>query len=243
MLGRRGIRRSAPQFLLVALAIGLAFVLMAASRAQSSSTPIGFHDGNSDVVGETWRCSAFGWTVDPDNVDRDLDVQVLSDGEVVATTVANLPRADLTECTGGSCSFNVPLFELITANEVHSITVQAWDEETGAWVDLSGTPKTLKCMGYPEGWHDGVEGEVSEAWQCNATGWAVDPERRGDDVRVTIFSDGEMVAEGLASDYRDGLEGVCVGGTCSFSFDLFDRITSGVQHAISAQAHDDETIR
>ncbi|MBM3121472.1 MAG: hypothetical protein FJZ97_04720, partial [Chloroflexi bacterium] len=187
------------------MALTLAFVLMGAARHQSSLVPIGFHDGDSDVVGETWRCSAFGWAVDPDDVNRDLQVQVLADGVVVATTKANLPRAGLEECPEGSCSFGVPLWGLISANQEHEITVQALDEGTGAWINLSGTPKTLKCMGYPEGWHDGGKGVVSEPWQCHAAGWAVDPERRDEDVWVTIFSDGEMVAEGLASDYRDGL--------------------------------------
>ncbi len=114
-----------------------------------SVIPEGYHDGGEGDV-EANNCSAFGWTVDPDNRDRDLDVRILSDDdpEPVATTVADLLREDVSACPGGTCGFNVDLWGLISAGETHQITVQAFDVETAAWVDLESTPKDLTCHPY-----------------------------------------------------------------------------------------------
>jgi CSLREA domain-containing protein len=206
--------------------------------------PVGWHEG---PFGEAWAsgCSAYGWTYDPDNVTREVQVRVLVDdmSEPVAMAPASLLGRSR-ECPDDTCVFSVPLWGLIAANVPHQITAQALDVETGAWVDLSGTSGTLTCFGWPEGSHDGSEGVVTETSQCNANGWAVDPERRDQDVQVRVLSDeGEIVAEGPAGDYREDMEslGICEGGTCGFSFGLFDQLTNGVQHMIQAQAYDLET--
>jgi CSLREA domain-containing protein len=106
--------------------------------------PEGFHDGSEGTV-DINSCNAFGWAADPDDPNRDLQVQILY-GDGIITTTANLLREDVTECKGGTCGFNVNLWDLIATDVPHEITAQAYDVESDLWVDLEATPKTLTCL-------------------------------------------------------------------------------------------------
>jgi len=130
--------------MLVILAIGF-LVSGNASGQELPIFPEGFHDGMEGTVNAA-GCSAFGWAVDPDDLDRDLKIQILSDGSQVATTTANLLREDVGSCTGGTCGFYVNLWGVISADKAHKITVQAFDEESGDWWNLEATPKSLTCQ-------------------------------------------------------------------------------------------------
>ena len=119
----------------------------AAQPTRVGRLPEGFHDGSSGNVNQE-DCVAFGWAVDPDDRDEDINVRVLSDGEVVAETVASIYRPDLNVpngCSGGTCGFRFDLWKLVSHNEQHSIHVQAQDLQTDKWRYLSSTPKTLTC--------------------------------------------------------------------------------------------------
>ena len=116
-----------------------------ATYAQGSTLPEGFHDGMEGTV-DANSCTAVGWAVDPDDRNRDLQVQILSDGSPVITMTANLLREDVGACPGGTCGFGVNLWGLISAGQVHQITAQAYDEETEAWLNLGATPKSLTCQ-------------------------------------------------------------------------------------------------
>lgn len=107
--------------------------------------PEGFHDGERGNV-DSNSCTAFGWAVDPDNRDRDVEVRILADGLPVATTTADLLRPDVTECPGGTCGWSVNLWGLISERETHTIRAQAYDVETAKWMDLEATPKSLACF-------------------------------------------------------------------------------------------------
>jgi hypothetical protein len=92
---------------------------------------------------------AEGWAADPNDRDIDLNVRILSDGVEVAHTVAGTFRQDLDDagvCTGGTCSYSVNLWSSISLDTDHLIGVQAQDAQSGEWVDLSNTPKTLNCI-------------------------------------------------------------------------------------------------
>jgi hypothetical protein len=208
------------------------------ASAKANLQPEGQHDGIDGTVNAA-GCSAFGWAVDPDNRNRDLQVRILSDGSLVATTTADLLREDVEACTGGTCGFGVNLWGLISAGEEHQIRVQAYDVESKTWVDLSGTPKSLTCWGYPEGFHDGVDGVV-DANNCSALGWAADPDDRDRDLQVRILVDGNPVATTTANLLREDV-GACTNGTCGFSIDLWVLISPDKEHQITAQAFDQET--
>jgi len=109
--------------------------------------PTGTHDALGGQAGPN-SCVAAGWAVDPDDRYADLNIQVLSDGAPVAIAVAGDFRIDLLEAgvsPDGYSAFNVNLWGLVAPNVAHEVTVQAQDLETGAWVSLEQTPKTLTC--------------------------------------------------------------------------------------------------
>jgi hypothetical protein len=230
--------------MLVSVSIGLpGFAAVSSPRLTQldASSPYGWHDGVEGVVGDTGSCAAFGWAVDPDNRDRDLQVRILADGSEVLKGIANLPRGDLVdECPEGTCGFGFNLWEMIDPRDEHTISVQAFDEETDLWVDLLGTPKSLTCMGYPEGSHDGAEGLVLEPWNCSAFGWAVDPDDRVTDLEVRILADGNFLVTTTADQLREDVV-ACEGGMCGFSVNIWDFISPDVEHQITAQARDLET--
>ena len=109
----------------------------------------GWHDG-AEGIGHANSCNVSGFALDTNDRERDLQVSVLSDGMEVASTSADFAWDDLKGVCGddGSCGFYVNLWGLISNYEEHQITVQAYDEETEAWMDLGGTPRTLTCVNY-----------------------------------------------------------------------------------------------
>ena len=203
-----------------------------------NTLPEGFHESHFEGSQNQFSCFAGGWAADPDDRTMDLNVRILSDGVEVAQTVAGTFRLDLEEagvCQGGTCLFSVDLWGLISPDVDHVIPVQAQDAQTGEWVDLSNTPKTLNCSEeniLPEGFHDGSEGTQSP-FCCVAEGWAADPNDRDIDLNVRILSDGVEVAQTVADTFRPDLEeaGVCPGGTCSFKLSFGSLISLGVDHS------------
>ncbi len=220
-------------------AIAVALGLTGGALAQEGGPPYGWHDGNAGEVTATWQCGAFGWAVDPDNRDRDLQIQILADGNPVAAGTADLPREGLGDCPGGTCGFAINLWGQITAGLEHLIRAQAYDEETSTWFDLGGTPLPLTCWGYPEGFHDGSAGVV-DRYSCGAWGWAADPDDRDRDLQVQILADGAPVATANANLLRPDVT-ACVGGTCGYSVDLWGLISPDVEHSIAVQAFDEES--
>jgi hypothetical protein len=211
----------------------------APAEAQDPALPIGRHDGPEGTVGAD-ACGAYGWAVDPDNPDGDLQVQILADGNPVASVVADQLRGDLLDaCPDGTCGFGVNLWGAISAGEAHTITAQALDPETQTWVDLSGTPKTLTCWGYPVGSHDGAGGTVAQD-ACYASGWAADPDDPERDLQVQVLADGYLILEVTADALREDIS-ACAGGTCGFSAYLGEAISLDQEHQIIARAYDEET--
>ena len=125
----------------------LAMVVPLLSRASATnSLPQGSHDG-ADQSQHSPACWAFGFAYDPDNLNAKVRVRVLSDGREVAQATANGPRQDYSGvCPGGNCGFEIYLWDRITHGQVHTITVQAQDAQTRRWVNLSNTPRQLKCF-------------------------------------------------------------------------------------------------
>jgi predicted amidohydrolase YtcJ len=116
---------------------------------KANSLPKGFHDATE---GEQSRsgCLADGWAADPDDRNLDLKVRILVDGAEIIQTTASKFRQDLKdagECPGGTCGFSIDLWKLISHNTEHSVLIQAQDAQTGEWVNLNKTPKTLNCIG------------------------------------------------------------------------------------------------
>lgn len=112
-----------------------------------NNLPIGYHEAETGSVPEA-DCKASGWAADPDSKDKDLLINIYSDGRLVAKTFANLYRRDLQDagvCTRGTCAFVVNLADIISPNVPHVIRVKARDAQTLEEVDLTWTPKKLTC--------------------------------------------------------------------------------------------------
>ncbi len=128
----------------VLLAVGLA----ACTRSSTPAIPMdltGSHDGAADVV-DAPDCRAYGWAVDANQPDLDLQVQVLVDDTLVATATADQYRVDLdafAKCE--TCAFDVDLSTLVTPDMPHTIRVQAYDAASDTWLDLENSPVTLTC--------------------------------------------------------------------------------------------------
>lgn len=113
-----------------------------------SILPVGTHDGaiGSTVSGD--QCYANGWAFDRDDETRDVTVRVLVDGKTAWEGVASQSRPDVRNAGfgDGTSGFWVVLRGLVTTGVPHAVRVQAKDEETGRWIDLNGTPRTLTCL-------------------------------------------------------------------------------------------------
>ena len=110
--------------------------------------PEGFHDGDQGEV-PRWACNAFGWAVDPDDREADINVEINVDGEKIEEFLpADQYRPDLEAtggCAGGSCGFSTELWDRISSYEPHQVTAYAQDLQTGEWVRLSASPMELTC--------------------------------------------------------------------------------------------------
>ena len=84
------------------------------------------------------------------------------------------------------------------------------------------------------GYHDGASGTVPQS-QCRAYGWVMQDAAPGLDINYRILVDGNLVANGVANQYRADLTGTCTGGTCGFTQDLWGLISPNVQHTIRVQ--------
>jgi hypothetical protein len=115
--------------------------------APPSVMPQGTHDGSPDLVARGDRCYANGWASDPDDRSRRVTVRVLVDGTQVWSAPASESRPDVAAAGfgDGRQGFWVRLDRMLELNVSHEIRVQALDAETGRWVDLNQTPRTLTC--------------------------------------------------------------------------------------------------
>lgn len=174
-----------------------------------SEANLGFIDGwhdETEEVGHANSCFASGFAVDSDDRERDLQIRILSDGQEVTSTSANIAWQDLVGVCGedGSCGFDVNLWGLISTYQEHQITVQAFDLETGRWNDIGGTPRSLTCVNYDIYAFNAVtssveritmlddSGEYNPTWSPNGRFIAHDVVTRNThDIYVTNFATGK----------------------------------------------------
>jgi alpha-glucosidase len=118
--------------------------------ADTPSPPLnlkGAHDGAFESVSQA-ECRVFGWAVDANQPERDLQVRVLVDGEPQAEGLADAYRFDLDafkRCPGGTCAFDFDLWNLISRDQPYTVLVQVRDD-SGAWRDLDKSPRQLTCV-------------------------------------------------------------------------------------------------
>lgn len=119
-----------------------------------NTLPIGTHDGTTDPVATGDACYANGWAWDFDSPRHDVVVRILAmrlDLTSVPREIWRGPAAEfredlLTSGFGdGTAAFQVDLRPLIEYGIPYEIRVQGRDVQTGTWVSLDETPRTLVC--------------------------------------------------------------------------------------------------
>jgi Tol biopolymer transport system component/regulation of enolase protein 1 (concanavalin A-like superfamily) len=159
--------------------------------------PEGSHGHDAGDVPH-WACNAGGWTVDPDNREIDLWVELAVDGETLPDWLpANIYRDDLEadgSCVGGTCGFHTSLWDVISHYESHSVAAYAQDIPSGEWVLLPDSPKPLTCRTYDIYIYDTFTGEtrqltdLRDSWEFNPR-WSPDGMRIVHDRWSLDFSD------------------------------------------------------
>lgn len=135
--------RTRKYVILTILALVVPFLTGASA---TNSVPQGSHEG-SEQSQHNPLCWAYGYAFDPDNVDAKVQVRVLSDGKEVARDIADHQDTSGV-CPGGACRFEVYLWHRIPTGTAHTIAVQAQDVQTRQWVNLSNTPRQLRCFAF-----------------------------------------------------------------------------------------------
>ncbi len=123
--------------------------------------PRGSHNASgqsadSNANGSPWNaeqqgresCVATGWTQDPNDPTVALRVRIIVDERLVAAVVADQYVSGLANVVGGTdyAGYTVDLYPLMTHGVVHSVRTQAQDLQTGEWVNLGATPRSLDCL-------------------------------------------------------------------------------------------------
>ena len=206
----------------------------------TNSLPEGFHEGSPVSVAAADECYAAGWAFDPDEGNAPVAVRVFADDQQVWLGSADQFRQDLLDAGigNGYHFFYVSLVGLVTPDVVHVIRAQAQDVNSLEWVDLQLTPRTITCLdSQPAGWDEGITGPSHSF--CEAAGWAIDPDVPAGRVPIRVSSDGIVIWEGIADQYRQDLLDAGIGdGFHAFSKDLHPLISSDVPHLICMQAQD-----
>ncbi|OJV15890.1 MAG: hypothetical protein BGO21_30415 [Dyadobacter sp. 50-39] len=179
---------------------------------------------------ETAECNAIrGWAWDKNHPDVPMTVELLADGAVVATSVANSYREDLKNAgTGtGNYGFSIPVPNNLKDAQPHSYSVRI----QGTTYVLGGSPRTMTCA-VPSQYGGGFE-----TANCSAlTGWVWDKIYPESALTVEILEGTTVVATGLANIYRADLKAAGYGtGNYVFSIPLPDSLKDGVSHQLSVR--------
>ena len=225
----------------VAVVAAATLVLGAAGGAAAveNQIPIGTHDGAIDEVVGLGFCYANGWAADPDDLGADVQVRVVVDGVELVQLPASEFRQDLLDAGigDGTAAFWVDLTGSVAPGVPHEVRVQAQDVQTGAWVDVDSTPRTITCTGLA-GFHDTAAGAYMRR-DCRVEGWAFDGDTPAARVRVRVRVDGRVVADAIADRFREDVRDAGFGdGFSGYSVPLFGRMSPNVPHRVVVEARD-----
>lgn len=129
-----------------------------------------------------------------------------------------------------------------------------WVSISGRWfsrgiIEVPGKPKSLAADTPVTGTHDGTTSEAAYADDCQANGWAFDPDSPKRDVTVRILAMRTDMTQvpvevwrGPARGYREDLVPAGFGdGTSGFNVDLRPLIAYGIPYEIRTQGRDVQT--
>jgi len=184
--------------------------------------------GNVEVLTKT---TASGWVFDPDNAAGPVTVVVKVDGQVAATTTANLERPDVASVTGGSTAHGFIANFLLTPG-THKVEVFAEEGDTSSVKEvLLGTSGSVS--------NPPPTGSMDSATTQVVTGWAFDPDAGANPLTIQVFVDGTLNATGTANISRPDI--VKVTGSPNHGYSIALNNVSVSPHRIQIFALDNPT--
>ena len=160
-----------------------------------SYLPYGYLDSISCSV-------ANGWVWDQDTRNVSLTTQVLVDGKLLSTGLANIYRGDVAAVVShdnGLHGFSIPLPASINDGLTHTFRVYGVDSTTGATKELGLSGKVMTCGGSAD---KPTYGYVDRATCTSLDGWVWDPDAPNTSLTVNMVVNGVQMASGIANLYR-----------------------------------------
>ena len=186
----------------------------------------GSHDGTSCA-------SIHGWAWDSALPNTPINVEIYSDGVLVATVPAGGFRQDLLNAGigNGNHAFQIAPPAAVLNGQPHSIRVKF----AGTQTNLPGTPRSLNCiaLGEPtpvyEGFHEGAN--------CSLiSGWAWDSQRPNTPINVDVYADGAFLLTTPANQFRQDLLNAGKGnGAHGFGFATPNSVKNGTPRSIAVR--------
>jgi YD repeat-containing protein len=140
---------------------------------------------------------AWGWAWDQDQPNKPIMVALYSDGQLVATTLADQLRPDITSTTNddGRHGFRFTIPDSLRDGGSHTLSVQV----QGTNYTLGYSPKIISsCV-------VNYQGAVTSADCDQVTGWAWDSTRWTTPIDVDVYVDGAFAARASADTYNSQL--------------------------------------
>jgi GT2 family glycosyltransferase len=130
-----------------------------------------------------------GWAYNKDAVDEPCRIEVLADGEIVVTALANMFRGDLVDAGigDGKHAFKVALPENLFDDKEHTIEVR----EASTGKVLEGSPKSFRAA-FPNRGDTRLDGMA-------LVGWARLPENIGASLRLEVTEGTEILCSGVGT--------------------------------------------
>lgn len=208
--------------------------------------PTGSHVAIEGLSGP-FGCFAAGWADDPDATGEGVPLRILANGDEIWQGGGWQWRADQFNfgAPEGVMKFLVDLESILVADVEYEIRVQARDE-TGSWIDLDGTPRTLTCARvsipgdlYSLSLEDGQvtrltdtpeAGEFDAQWAPDGKALVNDLEAYDESGRLQHRLVTTHVATGSSTPVPSGTDGNDAAWSPNGKWLAFDRSVSGEQY-------------
>ena len=203
-----------------------------AARAGLATHHAGDAARHSTLSGHIDRCDrsgVHGWAFDAGRPHTPVWLDVVVDGVVRATVVANAHRSDL-ERAGkglGHCAFAVAFDPPLSVTDQHSVILRRAQD---------GAPMPPVLLPVQPGEPGPLVGRIDQLDAAGVSGWAYDLDWPGLPVPLEISSGGAVIGHAMADRYRPDLEQAGkAGGRCAYSFRFVEPLTPGVRHTIAVR--------
>lgn len=186
--------------------------------------------GHVDGIIDGWVC---GWLYTPAAPNQRLRVEMLLGDQVLATGIADRPRADLTDAGmgDGAHAFALKLDANLFDGQQHALILR----EANSREPLRGSP-ILFCDQPQSQAKPRINGQFDRVDEGLACGWACDPEHPEQRLQIAIHFKDQIIAQGTADRFRQDLLDAEIGdGAHAFELQIDPERLRHVQGRLSAR--------